>query len=115
MPKSTNNDKEIEESYEQINEVIEMTNEKANIIIITIIVLGDWNKIVGEPKEHGVMGAFGLGIRNKRGNRLIELCKERNLISTNTIFSQPKWRRYTWTMPGERARYQIDYILVRNI
>jgi hypothetical protein len=30
MPTSTNKDEEIEEIYEQINEVIEMTNEKTN-------------------------------------------------------------------------------------
>lgn len=95
--------------YEHISEVIEMTKEKTNIII-----LGDWNVVVGETKEHGVTGMFGLGKRNLRGVRLIKYCKERNLIITNTMFSQPKRRRYTWTMPGERSRYQIDYILVRN-
>jgi hypothetical protein len=30
------------------------------------------------------------------------------------MFSQPIRRRYTWTMPRGRARYQIDYILVRK-
>ncbi|CAI6352699.1 unnamed protein product [Macrosiphum euphorbiae] len=109
MQTSTHKDEEIEEIYEQINEVIEMTNEKTNLIV-----LGDWNAIVGESKEHGVAGAFGLGKRNERGHRLIEFCKERNLVITNTMFSQPIRRRYTWTMPGGRARYQIDYILVRN-
>ncbi|KAL4135345.1 hypothetical protein QTP88_006960 [Uroleucon formosanum] len=110
MPTSTHKDEEIEEIYEQVNEVIEMTNEKSNLII-----LGDWNAIVGESKEHGVTGMFGLGKRNERGHRLIEFCKERNLVITNTMFSQPTRRRYTWTMPGGRARYQIDYILEENI
>jgi len=30
------------------------------------------------------------------------------------MFPQPIKIRYTWTMPGRRARYQVDYILVRN-
>ena len=100
MPTSTHKDEEIEEIYEQINEVIEMTKEKENLIV-----LGDWNAIVGELKEQGVTGAFGLGKRNEKGNRLIEFCKERNLIIVNTMFSQPERRRYTWTMPRGRARY----------
>lgn len=43
-----------------------MTNEKTHLIV-----LGDWNAIIGDSKEHGVTGAFGLGTRNERGNRLI--------------------------------------------
>lgn len=34
MPTSTHKDEEIEETYEQISEVIEMTNEKANLIVL---------------------------------------------------------------------------------
>lgn len=59
MPTSSHKDEKIEEMYEQINEMIEMTNEKTNSIV-----LGDWNAIVGESKEHGVTSAFGLGKRN---------------------------------------------------
>jgi len=109
MPTSSHKDEEIEEMYEQISEVIEMAKEKDNLII-----LGDWNAVVGERTEPGVIGKFGLGIRNQKGDRLIEFCKERNMIITNTLFSQSKWRRYTWAMPGGVNRYQLDYILVRK-
>lgn len=30
------------------------------------------------------------------------------------MFSVPKRRRYTWKAPGDTARYQIDYILVKR-
>lgn len=89
MLTSTNKDEEIEEIYEQISETIEMKKEKTNLII-----LGDWNAVVRETKEHGVTGMFGLGKRNTRGDKLIEYCKERNLIITHIMFSQPKRRRY---------------------
>jgi len=36
------------------------------------------------------------------------------MINMNTLFSQPKQRRYTYTMPGGGKRYQLDYILVRK-
>lgn len=33
---------------------------------------------------------------------------------TNTLFEVPDRRKYTWTPPGDRARYQTDYILVKS-
>lgn len=83
-----------------------MTNEKANVIE-----LGDWNAIVvGESKEHGVTGAaFGLCKINERGNRLIEFCKERNLICiTNTMFSQPKKEEDIHDIHGPRREEEQD-------
>lgn len=79
-----------------------------------MIIMGDWNAVAREMKEQGISGTFGLGKRNQRGQRLIEFCKEQNLVITNTLFSQPKRRKYTWTMPEEGTRYQIDFILVRK-
>lgn len=46
MPISFHKYEEIEEIYEPINEVIEMTNKKANLIV-----LGVWNAIVGNQKN----------------------------------------------------------------
>src|SRR6476469_3650217 len=62
-------------------------------------------------KEDRVVGKFGLGKRNDRGERLIEFCKSQNLVITNTCFEEEKRRRYTWKSPG---RFQIDCILVRQ-
>jgi phage gp45-like len=33
---------------------------------------------------------------------------------TNTIFQQHPRRRYTWLKPGDTARYQIDYIMIKK-
>ena len=49
------------------------------------------------------MPAFGLGIWNEAGQRLIEFCQENVLVIANTLFQQHKRRLYTWTSP--------DYIL----
>ena len=59
-----------------------------------------------------MVGKFGLGKRNDRGEKLIEFCKSQNLV--NTWYEQEKRRRYTWKSPGDLRRYQIDYILVRQ-
>jgi len=35
-------------------------------------------------------------------------------VITNTWFKQEKRRRYTWKQPGDRNKYQLDYILVKQ-
>src|SRR6476469_9441440 len=67
-----------------------------------------------EKVKDRVVGKFGLGKRNDRGQRLIEFCKSQDLMITNTWFEQEKRRRYTWKSPGDLKSYQIDYILVRQ-
>jgi hypothetical protein len=36
------------------------------------------------------------------------------MVVTNTWFKQEKRRIYTWKQPGDLARYQIDYIMVKE-
>jgi len=72
----------MEEMYEQISEISEMAKEKDNLII-----LGDWNAILGEDSERDVTWKFGLGKRNQRDERLIEFCKEKFMIDTKTMFT----------------------------
>ena len=64
--------------------------------------------------ESKVIGKFGLGSRNERGNMLLDLCIGNNLAIANTLFHQHPRRLYTWTGPGGKVRNQIDYILVKQ-
>jgi endonuclease/exonuclease/phosphatase family metal-dependent hydrolase len=79
-----------------------------------LIVMGDWNAIVGEEREGKEIGSFGLGNRNERGQQMVDFCKRMSMVVTNTWFNQHKRRRYTWKRPGDTGRYQLDYILVRQ-
>jgi len=79
-----------------------------------LIVLGDWNAVVGEGQEGDAVGKYGLGVRKNRGQRLIEFCKGKELMITNNIFQQHPRRRYTWVKPGDTARYQTDYIMIKK-
>ena len=54
----------------------------------------------------GVTVQFGLGIQNKAGQRLIEFCQEKALITANTLFQKHKRRLYTWTSPDGQYRNQ---------
>lgn len=109
MPTSQHKDEEIEEMYEAIEEV--MKDEKGNEFTI---IMGDWNAVVGEGQSGKEIGKFGLGKRNDRGQMLSEFCERHKLMVTNTWFEMDKRRRYTWKQPGDKARYQLDYILVKQ-
>jgi len=60
-----------------------------------IIIMDDWNTVVREELEGKIMGQFGLGQWNARGEKMIDFYRERNLMVTNTWFKHDKRRRYT--------------------
>ena len=109
MPTSTHSDEEVEDVYEQLEEL--MAAQKGSDYLV---VMGDWNAIVGEGREENEIGQYGLGSRNDRGEKLVEFCRQKKLTAANTWFKHEKRRRYTWKKPGDTGRYQLDYILVRQ-
>jgi exonuclease III len=109
MPTSSPTEEEMEEVYEQMEEVLGQVKGKENLIV-----MGDWNAVVGEGKEGRSIRNFRLGKRNANGERLVEFCNEKNVVIANTLFEQQGQRWYTWKMSGDIARYQIDYMLVKG-
>lgn len=104
---------EIDDFYQQIREAIKYTKKyEVNLI------LGDFNAKVGLEITPGITGGHGLGVRNERGERLIDFCQEENFLVTNTWYKLPKRRLYTWKSPadknGQLVRNQIDYILINQ-
>ena len=97
---------EVEQVYEDLQDLLELTPQKDVFFII-----GDWNAKVGSQETPGVTGKFSLGIRNEAGRRLIEFCQENALVIANTLFQQHKRRLYTWASPDGQHRNQTDYIL----
>ena len=99
-------DAEVERFYEDLQDLLELTPKKDVLFII-----GGWNAKVGSQETPGVTGKFGLGVRNKAEQRLIEFCQENTLVIANTLFQQHKRRTYTWISPDGQHWNQIDYIL----
>ena len=97
---------EVEQFYEDLQDVLELTPKKDVLFII-----GDWKAKVGSQETPGVTGKFGLGVQNEAGQRLIEFCQENKPVIANTLFQQHKRRLYTWTSPDGQHQNQIDYIL----
>ena len=65
---------EIEEFYEDLQDLLELTPKKDVLLIIR-----DWNAKVGSQEIAGITGKFGLGVQNEAGQRLIEFCQENAL------------------------------------
>ena len=76
---------EVEQSYEDLQDLLELTPKKDILFII-----GDWNEKVGSQETPGITGKFGLGVQNEAGQRLTELCQENALVIADTLFQQHK-------------------------
>ena len=98
-----------DEFYEQLQVTIESIN-----ISDYLIVMGDFNAILGNEIVLCVTGAHGTGIRNNNGQRLLEFCSANDLFVTNTGFRHHLRRKTTWISPGGRTNNEIDYILIRS-
>ena len=91
-PTSNTEEAEVEQFYEDLQDLLELTPKKDVLFII-----GGWNAKVGSQETPGITGKFGLGIRNEAGQRLIEFCQENTLVIANTLFRPHKRQLYTWT------------------
>ena len=106
-PTSASTDEDIDVFYEDLEKAKNQCKSQDPIII-----MGDFNAKVGSERVDDVVGPFGLGEKNERGERLTEWAQINNFIIGNTWFEQPLRRRWTWKSPGDGSRNQIDYILI---
>ena len=105
-PTSNAEEAEVEQFYEDLQELLELTPKKYVLFII-----GAWKAKVGSQEIPGIIRKFGLRVQNEAGQRLTEFCRKNALVIANTLFQQHKRRLYTWTSPDGQHRNQIDYIL----
>ena len=89
-PASNAEEAEVERSYEDLQDLLELRPQKDVLFIIR-----DWNAKVGSQETPGVTSKFGLGIWNEAGQRLIEFCQENALVIAKTFFLQHKKQLYT--------------------
>ena len=70
-PTSNAEEAEVEQFYEDLQDLLELTPKKDVLLII-----GDWNAKVGSQETPAVTGKFGRGVENEVGQRLIDLPRE---------------------------------------
>ena len=80
-PTSNAEEAEVEQFYEDLQDLLELTPKKDVLFII-----GNWYAKVGSQETPGVTGKFGLGVGNEAGQRLIEFCQENTLVIANILF-----------------------------
>ena len=80
-PTSNAEEAEVEQFYEDLQDLLEITHKKDALFII-----GDWNAKVESKEIPGVTGKFGLGVQNEAGQRLIQFCQENTLVIANFLF-----------------------------
>lgn len=94
-PTTDHEDQEAETFYEDIKTALSHTPTHFNTIC------GDFNSKVGVKSEDTeiVMGKYGIGTRNSRGEMLVNFLLENNLYLMNSFFYKKPNRKWTWTSP----------------
>ena len=104
-------DNEIEEFYDQLQNVIDQTLKKD-----ILVVQEGWNAKVGRDAcghWQGICGLFCNDDTSERGLRLLEFATFNYLVLTNTFGHHKASRRWTWHSQNGQHN-QTDYSLVRK-
>ncbi|XGW33916.1 hypothetical protein V3C99_017989 [Haemonchus contortus] len=94
-PTASAEDDELERFYEEIEMALKLKSRYTTV-------QGDFNAVVGsrlDDTEHPV-GRFGAGVRNERGNRLIEFAEQHKFSIMNTFFEEKSQAFLDMEEPG---------------
>ena len=106
MPTAWDADIQVEGVYRQMSRLCEEAR-KANR---TPLIFGDFNAVVGNriPQDNAsIVGENGLGIRNERGQWLVDWATLEQQMILNTRFRKPACKQ--WTHSHENLERQIDF------
>ena len=101
-PDSTYSEEEIDEFYHLVQEHLDQLPKKKKLTL-----LGDFNAKVGNDAYvnwAGVAGRYGVGQRNRSGDKLLQFSGLNDLAIMNTMYKHPKQRLVTWISPDGKTR-----------
>lgn len=112
-PTSASSQEEIEHFYNKLEETVAEAKRKLHS---KLIIIGDFNSIVGsgQKEERQTMGPYGIGKRNERGWVMLRFCQQQRLRIVNSYFKRRSGRRWTWQSPDGKYKNEIDFILTSN-
>ena len=110
-PTMTNQPEVKEAFYEDLRKTLKRASPRDSILL-----LGDFNARVGNDNQAwpGVIGEHLLGSMNSNGLLLLSLCREFNLVITNSIFQQQNMYKGTWCHPRSNHWHTLDYVITRQ-
>ena len=110
-PTMTNPQEEKEKFYEDLRNIIKKISPQNSILL-----LGDFNARVGSDNKAwpGVLEKHLCGSMNSNGLLLLSLCREFDLVVTNSIFQQRNRYKGTWCHPRSKHWHTLDYIITRQ-
>src|SRR6218665_2199492 len=108
-PTAASTEEDLEDFYNNLTETVEEVPKQE-----ILIVMGDWNAKIGTENSgwEKVMGKFGYGARNERGEKLLEFATDQDLLICNTRFQQKDCRKWTWRSNDQRTKNLIDFIMI---
>ena len=76
-PTAASTEEDLEDFYNNLTETVEEVPKQE-----ILIVMGDWNAKIGRENSgwEKVMGKFGYGARNERGEKLLEFATNQDLL-----------------------------------
>ncbi|PIK43974.1 complement component 3-2 [Apostichopus japonicus] len=97
--------------YSELDELIGQLPESEDLYL-----LGDFNARVGAEHDSWptCVGHHGVGKINENGQRLLELCCNRNLCITNTYFQHKEKHKVSWMHPRSHQWHQLDLIITKR-
>ncbi|KAJ0183167.1 hypothetical protein K1T71_001143 [Dendrolimus kikuchii] len=106
-PTSAHSDEEVEAMYDDITKAIHGTTSAHYNVV-----MGDFNAKVGVQKcDEPIIGPYGLGRRNHRGQMLVNFLEMQGLFLMNSFYKKKPQRRWTWQSPDTVTRNEIDFIM----
>jgi exonuclease III len=83
------------------------------------VIMGDLNGHIGAIPVEGILGNFGIGIKNPEGAALIDFCTRNDFAIMNSFFKHQESHIYTWYRYNNQTenydqKSQIDFILSSN-
>lgn len=109
MPHGGCDDEEVEGTYSLLTQLTAQ-GARENRLCITV---GDWNAVVGSRnsgEDEQIIGTFGVGTRNERGDWLVNWATAHRFCIANTLSRKQFEEQWTYQKGG--VRRQLDYCLV---
>ena len=111
MPHGGCDDEQVEGIHAQLTDLV----SRASLGNRRCIVAGDWNAIVRSRQvgnDENILGQYGVGSRNVRGEWLIHWASTHGLAIVNTMIEKSFDKQWTYESGG--IRRQLDYCLTNS-